>query len=55
MFDLVNDFHIAVPTAFYDNEDLNTDATIQHVLNLYSQGVRSVLICGTTGNSTACR
>jgi len=49
MFDLVNDFHIAVPTAFYDNEDLNTDATIQHVLNLYSQGVRSVLICGTTG------
>ena len=49
MFDLVNDFHIAVPTAFYDNEDLNTDATIQHMLNLYSQGVRSVLICGTTG------
>ena len=41
MHDLVNDYHIAVPTAFYDNEDLNTEATLQHVLNLYDQGVKS--------------
>lgn len=49
MHDLVNDFHIAVPTAFYDNEDLNTEATLQHIRNLYDQGVKSVLLCGTTG------
>ena len=32
MYDLMNDFHIAVPTAFYDNEDLNTrdDAAACH-------------------------
>lgn len=49
MFDLVNDFHIAVPTAFYENEDLNTETTLQHIRNLYDQGVKSVLVCGTTG------
>ena len=49
MYDLVNDFHIAVPTAFYDNEDLNTDATLQHVMHLYDQGVKSVMVCGSTG------
>ena len=49
MFDLVNDFHIAVPTAFYDNEDLNTETTLQHVMHLYGQGVKSDLVCGTTG------
>ena len=49
MFDLANDFHIAVPTAFYENEDLNTEATLQHVMHLYGQGVKSVLVCGTTG------
>lgn len=49
MYDLVNDFHIAVPTAFYDNEDLNTDATLQHVMHLYDKGVKSVMICGSTG------
>ena len=49
MHDLMNDYHIAVPTAFYDNEDLNTDATLQHVMHLYKQGVKSVLVCGTTG------
>jgi 4-hydroxy-tetrahydrodipicolinate synthase len=49
MYDLVNDYHIAVPTAFYDNEDLNTDATLQHVMHLYDQGAKSVMICGTTG------
>ena len=49
MYDLMNDFHIAVPTAFYDNEDLNTETTLQHVMHLYDQGVKSVLVCGTTG------
>lgn len=49
MYDLANDYHIAVPTAFYDNEDLNTDATLQHVMHLYNQGVKSVLLCGSTG------
>ena len=49
MHDLVNDYHIAVPTAFYDNEDLNTEATLQHIRNLYDQGVKSVMVCGTTG------
>ncbi|MDB6353937.1 dihydrodipicolinate synthase family protein [Trichococcus sp. K1Tr] len=49
MHDLVNDYHIAVPTAFYNNEDLNTEATLQHVMHLYTQGVKSVLLCGSTG------
>lgn len=49
MHDLVNDYHIAVPTAFYYNEDLNTEATLQHIQNLYDQGVKSVMVCGTTG------
>ena len=49
MHDLVNEYHIAVPTAFYDNEDLNTEATLQHIRNLYDQGVKSVMVCGTTG------
>ena len=49
MHDLLNDYHIAVPTAFYDNEDLNTEATLQHIRNLYDQGVKSVMVCGTTG------
>ena len=35
MYDLMNDYHIAVPTAFYENEDLNTEATLQHIRNLY--------------------
>ena len=49
MHDLVNEYHIAVPTAFYDNEDLNMEATLQHIRNLYDQGVKSVMVCGTTG------
>lgn len=49
MYDLVNNFHIAVPTAFYENEDLNTEASLQHVMHLYEQGVKSVLVCGSTG------
>jgi 4-hydroxy-tetrahydrodipicolinate synthase len=42
-------FHIAVPTAFYDDETLNVEGTINHIKDLYQQGVRSVMVCGTTG------
>lgn len=49
MHELVNNYHIAVPTAFFADEEMNTEATMQHIMNLYGQGVRSVLICGTTG------
>ncbi|MFB1098091.1 dihydrodipicolinate synthase family protein [Terribacillus sp. JSM ZJ617] len=42
-------FHIAVPTAFYDDETLNVEGTIHHIENLYQKGVRSVFVCGTTG------
>lgn len=42
-------YHIAVPTAFYDDESLNIQATIEHIRYLYKLGVKSVLVCGTTG------
>ncbi len=48
-FDLKNNYHIAVPTAFFPDEELNTEATIDHMLYLQTQGVRSVLVCGSTG------
>jgi len=41
--------HVAVPTAFDKDEKLNIDKTIGHIQELYSQGIRSVFICGTTG------
>lgn len=41
--------HIAVPTAFYEDEKLNVQGTIRHIKNLYKQGVTSVLVSGTTG------
>lgn len=46
---LTDQFHIAVPTAFYNDESLNTHGTISHIKNLYNQGVRSILVSGTTG------
>lgn len=42
-------FHIAVPTAFNQDESLNIELTIGHIENLYKKGVRSVLVCGSTG------
>ncbi|SEN88970.1 4-hydroxy-tetrahydrodipicolinate synthase [Amphibacillus marinus] len=42
-------YHIAIPTAFYSDESLNTKATIAYIKSLYNQGVASVLVCGTTG------
>src|SRR5690625_2231284 len=41
--------HIAVPTAFYEDESLNLEGTITHIWDLYKQGVKSVLVSGTTG------
>ncbi|GKU82985.1 dihydrodipicolinate synthase family protein [Niallia sp. NCCP-28] len=41
--------HIAVPTAFYEDESLNIQGTIEHIKSLYSQGIHSVLVCGSTG------
>lgn len=46
---LTEQFHIAVPTAFYGNESLNTHGTLSHIKTLYNQGVRSILVSGTTG------
>lgn len=46
---LTQNFHVAVPTVFYDNEEINILSTINHIEHLYSKGVESVLVCGTTG------
>ncbi|WP_058307630.1 dihydrodipicolinate synthase family protein [Gracilibacillus massiliensis] len=46
---LTEKVHIAVPTAFLKDESLNIQGTISHVRNLYNQGIKSVLISGTTG------
>ncbi|ALS03148.1 dihydrodipicolinate synthase family protein [Enterococcus silesiacus] len=48
-YNLINDYHIAVPTAFYSDEALNIQDTINHILYLQDLGVRSVLVCGSTG------
>lgn len=42
-------FHIAVPTAFYEDESINIEGTIAHIKYLYKQGVKSVLVSGSTG------
>ncbi|WP_067727794.1 dihydrodipicolinate synthase family protein [Oceanobacillus damuensis] len=46
---LAEKVHIAVPTAFFEDESLNIQGTISHIRNLYRQGVKSVLVSGTTG------
>jgi len=46
---LTEEIHIAVPTAFFEDESLNVQGTISHISNLYKQGVKSVLVSGTTG------
>ncbi|MBD1383545.1 dihydrodipicolinate synthase family protein [Metabacillus arenae] len=42
-------FHIAVPTAFFEDESVNIQGTIDHIRDLYKQGVKSVLVSGSTG------
>jgi 4-hydroxy-tetrahydrodipicolinate synthase len=46
---LNNNYHIAVPTSFNEQEELNIDATLQHIQYLIHQGVQSILMCGSTG------
>ena len=46
---LTEKVHIAVPTAFFEDESLNTQGTISHIRDLYKQGAKSVLVSGTTG------
>lgn len=46
---LKENYHIAVPTAFQDDETLDTKNTLNHIRRLYDQGIRSVLVCGSTG------
>ncbi|WP_430611947.1 dihydrodipicolinate synthase family protein [Enterococcus sp. DIV0876] len=41
--------HVAVPTAFDENETLDCQKTIAHMLHLQKQGIRSFLVCGSTG------
>ena len=42
-------FHVAVPTAFNSDESLNIEMTLKHIYNLQNQGVKSVLLSGSTG------
>ncbi|WP_298785422.1 dihydrodipicolinate synthase family protein [uncultured Marinococcus sp.] len=46
---LTEKFHVAVPTAFHEDESLNVQGTINHIKDLHEQGVKSVLVSGTTG------
>ncbi|MFB1099431.1 dihydrodipicolinate synthase family protein [Terribacillus sp. JSM ZJ617] len=46
---LKENYHIAVPTAFQGDETLDTKNTLNHIRRLYDQGIRSVLVCGSTG------
>lgn len=46
---LTEKVHIAVPTAFLEDESLHIQGTISHIKHLYKQGVKSVLVSGTTG------
>lgn len=41
--------HVAVPTAFFADESLNIDGTVSHIKRLYQQGIKSVLVSGSTG------
>lgn len=46
---LKENYHVAVPTAFRADESLDVDATCEHILGLIKQGVKSVLVSGSTG------
>ncbi|WP_271400483.1 dihydrodipicolinate synthase family protein [Salinicoccus roseus] len=46
---LKENFHVAVPTAFFEDESLDIKGTMAHIRNLKGQGVKSVLVSGTTG------
>ncbi len=42
-------FHIAVPTAFNEDESLNVNLTLAHIEKLYKNSIKSVMVCGSTG------
>ena len=42
-------FNVAIPTAFDPDESLNTGNTLKIIEKLYEKGVRSMLVCGSTG------
>ncbi|TDQ41701.1 dihydrodipicolinate synthase family protein [Aureibacillus halotolerans] len=46
---LTEAYHVTIPTAFSQNEELEIEHTLNHIQNLYDKGVKSVLVCGTTG------
>lgn len=45
----LKNFNIAVPTAFYWDESLNTAGTLTHIRHLMGQACDSFLVCGSTG------
>ncbi|MGL5318295.1 MAG: dihydrodipicolinate synthase family protein [Bacteroidales bacterium] len=45
----MDNFHIAVPTAFHSDESLDTALMIDYIESLRNKGVKSVLVCGSTG------
>ncbi|AIC96030.1 dihydrodipicolinate synthase family protein [Shouchella lehensis] len=46
---LREDVHVAVPTAFYEDETLYIEATMTHINHLAKNDIQSVLLCGSTG------
>lgn len=46
---LNEDYQVAVPTAFYEDETLNLKATLQHIGYLATQSIQSVLVGDSTG------
>ncbi|NJP39048.1 dihydrodipicolinate synthase family protein [Alkalicoccus luteus] len=46
---LYETMHVAVPTVFDQQENVNMEATNEHIKSLQKKGVRSVLISGSTG------
>lgn len=51
----MKEVQVAVPTAFHADESLHCEATVQHMMHLYDQGIRSILVCGTTGEQHSLR
>lgn len=48
-YDLEQMYHVAVPTVFDEAEELDVKATIQHIEYLQKEGIKAVLVCGSTG------
>lgn len=46
---MLHNFNVAIPTSFDPDETLNTGNTLSIIKKLYEKGVRSILVCGSTG------